>query len=177
MSLLLESILMRTYIWKSSNEKHVNLRKREKELSHSSRSYDGRWGYNQIPRSMHTIDDKEIYGFYEEVYLRQRGKAQVYNLEPKWAFVNDQYLDWAFYGLVVLNGPKPKSMVFNVDLDKACDSVERTFMFNTLKAIGFGQRWCKWIRVCVESSSFSVLVNGSSIKESKMKKGFRQVTP
>lgn len=35
----------------------------------------------------------------------------------------------------------------------------------------------KWIKVCLESSSVSVLVNGSPTREFKMEKGLRQGDP
>jgi len=43
--------------------------------------------------------------------------------------------------------------------------------------LGFCSKWIKWIMGCLESSSLSVLVNGSPIEEFKPQKGLRQRDP
>lgn len=76
-----------------------------------------------------------------------------------------------------LRRSKRKGMVFKVDFEKAYDSVEWGFLLDVLKTMGFGQKWCKWIKSCLESSTISILVNGSPTKEFKMEKGLRQGDP
>lgn len=43
-----------------------------------------------------------------------------------------------------------------------------------LRRLNFGEKWVNWIRSCLESSSVSVLVNGSPSEEFRMEKGLRQ---
>jgi len=41
----------------------------------------------------------------------------------------------------------------------------------------FCNKWVYWIKECLESSSISILVNGSSTKEIKSTRGLRQGDP
>ncbi|GMI67616.1 hypothetical protein HRI_000430900 [Hibiscus trionum] len=43
--------------------------------------------------------------------------------------------------------------------------------------MGFGSRWCGWIKECLESARISVLVNGSHTKTFSISKGLRQGWP
>ncbi|GJY55596.1 putative RNA-directed DNA polymerase, eukaryota, reverse transcriptase zinc-binding domain protein [Tanacetum coccineum] len=70
-----------------------------------------------------------------------------------------------------------KLLLLKVDFVKAFDSVNWTFLHNTMRQIGFGSKWRKWIASCLESASISVLVNGSLTKEFKMERGLRQGDP
>ncbi|GKA29034.1 putative RNA-directed DNA polymerase, partial [Tanacetum coccineum] len=70
-----------------------------------------------------------------------------------------------------------KLLLFKVDFEKAFDSVNWTFLQNTMRQMGFGRKWRKWIASCLESASISVLVNGSPTKEFEMERGIRQGDP
>ncbi|KAI3771839.1 hypothetical protein L6452_03008 [Arctium lappa] len=72
---------------------------------------------------------------------------------------------------------KKKALVFKVDFDKAYDSVEWEFLLHAMSEMGFGTKWCKWVKACLISSTISVLVNGSPTKEFTMEKGIRQGDP
>lgn len=72
---------------------------------------------------------------------------------------------------------KKKAMVLKVDFEKAYDSVDWCFLLHMLENMGFGQKWCKWIKACLKSSTISVLVNGSPTKEFCMERGLRQGDP
>ncbi|KAJ9557940.1 hypothetical protein OSB04_012554 [Centaurea solstitialis] len=76
-----------------------------------------------------------------------------------------------------LRKTKRKGMVFKVDFEKAYDSVEWDFLLDTLKMMGLGDRWCKWICSCLHSASVLILINGAPTEEFKMKKGHRQGDP
>ncbi|GKA02292.1 RNA-directed DNA polymerase, eukaryota, reverse transcriptase zinc-binding domain protein [Tanacetum coccineum] len=52
-----------------------------------------------------------------------------------------------------------------VDFEKAFDSVKWDYLDETLKAFGFGQKWCTWISGCLKNAMGSVLVNGSPSSE------------
>ena len=58
-------------------------------------------------------------------------------------------------------------LVFEVDFEKAYDSVSWSFLFYMLKRTGFSPQWVKWIEGCVKSASISVLVNGSPTTDPK----------
>ncbi|GKB90907.1 putative RNA-directed DNA polymerase, eukaryota, reverse transcriptase zinc-binding domain protein [Tanacetum coccineum] len=46
-----------------------------------------------------------------------------------------------------------------------------------LVSLGFGPKWCSWIRVCLQSSRALILVNGSPTSEFSIKRGLRQGDP
>jgi hypothetical protein len=48
-----------------------------------------------------------------------------------------------------------------LDMEKAYDHVDWNFILYLLKICGFGERWCSWIKHCISSVRFSVLINGS----------------
>lgn len=62
-------------------------------------------------------------------------------------------------------------LLFKVDFEKAFDSVNWAFLFNTMRQMGFGEKWIKWISACLSSASISILVNGSPTREFKMEGG------
>lgn len=39
------------------------------------------------------------------------------------------------------------------------DHVNWSYMLNTLRQMGFGNNWLKWVEVCINTVRFSVLVN------------------
>ena len=49
-------------------------------------------------------------------------------------------------------------MLCKLDLEKAYDHVDWSFLCVVLAKLGFGERWIMW---CTSTASFSVLVNGS----------------
>ncbi|KAJ9553128.1 hypothetical protein OSB04_017173 [Centaurea solstitialis] len=72
---------------------------------------------------------------------------------------------------------KKKGLIFKVDFEKAYDSVDWDFLLETLKRMGFRNKWIGWINACLRSSHVSVLVNGSPSKEFIMGRGLRQGDP
>ncbi|GJS79726.1 RNA-directed DNA polymerase, eukaryota, reverse transcriptase zinc-binding domain protein [Tanacetum coccineum] len=60
---------------------------------------------------------------------------------------------------------KKQTMIFKVDFEKAYDSVRWDYLDDVLKKIGFGDKWCVWIQICLRSSRGSVIVNGSPTRE------------
>ncbi|GJV19995.1 RNA-directed DNA polymerase, eukaryota, reverse transcriptase zinc-binding domain protein [Tanacetum coccineum] len=72
---------------------------------------------------------------------------------------------------------KRKTLVFKVDFEKAYDTVCWDFLQEVMAKMGFGVKWCAWIRGCLTSSRASVLVNGSPIDEFLIHKGLRQGDP
>ncbi|GJW28177.1 RNA-directed DNA polymerase, eukaryota, reverse transcriptase zinc-binding domain protein [Tanacetum coccineum] len=68
-------------------------------------------------------------------------------------------------------------MIFKVDFEKAFDSVKWDYLDKTLKAFGFGQKWCTWIGGCLKNAMGSVLVNGNPSSEFQFFKGLKQGDP
>ena len=50
--------------------------------------------------------------------------------------------------------------MWKVDFAKAYDSIDWRFLWNVLWRRGFSETWVCWVKQCVTTSSFAVLVNG-----------------
>nr|GEX62299.1 RNA-directed DNA polymerase, eukaryota [Tanacetum cinerariifolium] len=72
---------------------------------------------------------------------------------------------------------KQKLLIFKVDFEKAFDSISWKFLDHILVKIGFGQKWCSWIKACLISSKASILVNGSPTFEFAINRCLRQEDP
>ena len=55
---------------------------------------------------------------------------------------------------------KKEGAVFKIDFEKAYDHVNWNFVDEVLERKGFKDRRRRWIRGCLSSVNFSVLVNG-----------------
>ncbi|KAL4018288.1 hypothetical protein IC575_021879 [Cucumis melo] len=75
-----------------------------------------------------------------------------------------------------LNSGKPRCTL-KVDLQKAYDSVNWDFLFGLLIAIGTPLKFVSWIRACVTSPMFSIMINGSLEGFFHGRKGVRQGDP
>lgn len=61
-----------------------------------------------------------------------------------------------------------------IDISKAFDSVQWTFLLNALKALTLPEKFIHWISICISTASFSVLVNGELAGYFQSKRGLRQ---
>jgi hypothetical protein len=68
-------------------------------------------------------------------------------------------------------------MFFNVDFEKAYDSVDWGYLDEVMRKMSFPVLWRKWIRECVCTATASVLVNGSPTEEFHLERGLRQGDP
>nr|GEZ80059.1 RNA-directed DNA polymerase, eukaryota [Tanacetum cinerariifolium] len=80
--------------------------------------------------------------------------------------------------LIMKEGFSVVNLVYlEVDFAKAYDSVRWDYLLDVLKAFGFGNIWCKWIRGTFSSTKASVLVNGSPTIEFPFHCGLKQGNP
>ncbi|CAL9233409.1 unnamed protein product, partial [Arabidopsis halleri] len=61
-----------------------------------------------------------------------------------------------------------------IDISKAFDSVQWSFLLNTLRALDFPEQYVKWIQTCISTASFSVQVNGELAGYFGSERGLRQ---
>jgi hypothetical protein len=64
-----------------------------------------------------------------------------------------------------------------LDMEKAFDHVNWNFLLYLLRRCGFGDKWCMWIKQCISTVRFSVLVNGSPCGYFGSSRGVRQGDP
>ena len=68
-------------------------------------------------------------------------------------------------------------MFLNMDMKKAFDKMEWVFILSIMEKLGFHPTWINWIRLCISSSSFSIILNGSPFVSFSLKRGLRQGDP
>ena len=56
---------------------------------------------------------------------------------------------------------KKGGLVCKLDIEKAYDSISWEFLLKVLDKMGFGSQWLSWMKWCISTASFSVLINGS----------------
>ncbi|GKD20048.1 kinase-like domain, beta-lactamase/transpeptidase-like protein [Tanacetum coccineum] len=111
--------------------------------------------------------------------LAERVKRVVGNVvgEVQNAFIKGRYiLDGVLIAnetMEFLKRKKKKGLVFKVDFEKAYDSINWRFILDLMKIMGFGEKWCKWVEICLRSATMSILVNGSPSKEFELERGVR----
>ena len=68
-------------------------------------------------------------------------------------------------------------IAIKLDMEKAYDRLEWPFIFEMLSQLGFDARWIGWIRECITTTTFSVLVNGIPGFSFSPSRGIRQGDP
>jgi hypothetical protein len=69
------------------------------------------------------------------------------------------------------------SVVCKLDIEKAFDHVNWDYLLHLLDCMGFGFKWRTWIRTCISTVRFSIMVNGSPSGFFGSSRGLRQGDP
>ncbi|RVW33914.1 hypothetical protein CK203_082974 [Vitis vinifera] len=64
-----------------------------------------------------------------------------------------------------------------LDLEKAYDHLNWDFLLTVMQKMGFGEKWAGWIRWCISTASFSVLINRSPTGFFQSTQGLSKGTP
>ncbi|WMV39521.1 hypothetical protein MTR67_032906 [Solanum verrucosum] len=72
---------------------------------------------------------------------------------------------------------KQPGILCKPDIQKAYDHLYWNFLMKMMQRMGFGQRWLKWIRHCISSVKFSILINENPCGFFPSNKGLRQGDP
>ncbi|KAL6328006.1 hypothetical protein AAG906_031350 [Vitis piasezkii] len=56
---------------------------------------------------------------------------------------------------------KESGVLCKLDLEKAYDRINWDFLLSVMQKMGFGEKWAGWIKWCLSTASFSVMINGS----------------
>ena len=70
-----------------------------------------------------------------------------------------------------------EGVVFKIDFEKAYDHVDLDFLDHVLDRKGFSPRWRTWMRRCLSTVSYAILVNGNAKGWVKASRGLRQGDP
>ena len=69
---------------------------------------------------------------------------------------------------------REEGVVFKIDFEKAYDYIDWDFFYHVLERKGFSLRWRSWMRGCLSSATFAILVNGNAKGWVKAFRGLRQ---
>ncbi|RVW47872.1 Transposon TX1 uncharacterized 149 kDa protein [Vitis vinifera] len=72
---------------------------------------------------------------------------------------------------------REEGVVFKIDFEKAYDHMNWDFLDHVLEKKGFSPRWRTWMRGCLSSVSYAILVNGNAKGWVKATRGLRQGDP
>jgi len=67
-------------------------------------------------------------------------------------------------------------LLCKLDIEKAFDQLSWAYLINILKKMGFGDRWIRWIKFCISTMKYSMLVNKSPVGFFSPQKGLRRCT-
>lgn len=72
---------------------------------------------------------------------------------------------------------KIRALFMKLDIQKAFDTINWSYMLEVLQALGFGPRWREWISILFGTATSRALLNGSQGSSFSHKRGVRQGDP
>ena len=81
------------------------------------------------------------------------------------------------HGLQKFNSDSSGYMALKLDMSKAYDRVEWTFLEEIMRKMGFNERWISLTMICVKTVTYSVLVSGEPKGLIHPSRGIRQGDP
>ena len=79
--------------------------------------------------------------------------------------------------LSVTNNLKTKIYLVTMDIEKAFDSLDHSFLISVLKQFGFGENFIDWIKILLYKQESCVLNGGFTTKYFNLEKGAYQGDP
>ena len=68
-------------------------------------------------------------------------------------------------------------VIIKLDIEKAYDHVSWSALFYLMERMGFGEKWVRWMKMCISTARFSMLINGSLAGFFGSSPGIRQGDP
>ncbi|GKA62066.1 RNA-directed DNA polymerase, eukaryota [Tanacetum coccineum] len=160
------------------------------EGDENSKYFHGILNNKQSQLSIHGILDKgDLFDdpsivktkFFEH-FSNHFSKPDSFHLKPEFLFPNQlspvQVNDLESESIIEKDAVVAiKAFFSSVDFEKAFDCLRWDYLDDVLKSFGFGNKWCSWIKGCLESAMGSILVNGSPTSEFRFYKGLKQEDP
>ena len=72
---------------------------------------------------------------------------------------------------------KESGLACKLDIEKAYDHLSWEFLTQVMEKMGFGTRWVSWVKWCISTASFSIMVNGTPVGFFQSSRGLRQGDP
>lgn len=72
---------------------------------------------------------------------------------------------------------KEETILLKLDMEKANDNVNWDVLEEILSIFGFGKIWRNWIRECISTPRFLVIINGEPIGYFRYERGLRKGDP
>ena len=72
---------------------------------------------------------------------------------------------------------KLDEILATIDIQKAFDSVDHSFLISTLERHRFSNRFLKWVKILLKNQESCIINGGNTTKHFKLEKGTRQGDP
>lgn len=72
---------------------------------------------------------------------------------------------------------KYKGLILKIDFEKAFDTIEWNFLFHLLEFLNFDSRWMNWLKIILNTSKTSILINGVPTSAFSPSRGLRKGDP